>query len=286
MADSVLASSLQRTRLQEFDNIFAGRMDSIDPSVVMVYLIDTVPAAALPYLAEQLDVMGHKGWDLVTTEQERRELIKSAIDLHRYKGTRYAVKRAVQSIGFAGAEIDEGVGLFHNGTITRNGFYSRGAGNWATFKVTLDLGNQKGITAQLGQLLRLLIDEYKPASRVLTSVEFQATLDDEQQEATHEVELAGTMGAIEEQGLPVLLHDGTIKRRDGTFNRSGETDRLFVDVTMSMQEEMPPVAVLRQGIARRNGSILRDGNASVGYGDVGMTITLTRNNGQIEYLYA
>jgi phage tail P2-like protein len=54
--------------------------------------------------------LGYKGWKLANTEDDKRSLIKKAIELHRYKGTVWAVKEAMKSIGFTDAVLIEHTG--------------------------------------------------------------------------------------------------------------------------------------------------------------------------------
>jgi phage tail P2-like protein len=67
-----------------------------DLSKLLVYLIDQVEESVLPFLAWQFHV---EGYDQAQTIQEKRNLIKHAIELHRYKGTPYAIKKAFQALG-------------------------------------------------------------------------------------------------------------------------------------------------------------------------------------------
>ena len=78
-------------------NIAAERFAQLDLTALMVYLVDLVDASALPALAEQFHVQGLEGWLFTTDEREKRELIKQAIELHKYKGTIWAVRRGKYS---------------------------------------------------------------------------------------------------------------------------------------------------------------------------------------------
>lgn len=64
-----------------------NRFSAIPLQRLYLYNLATVIPQALPYLAEQFDVTGLEGWDLVDTEEERRDLIRNAIPLHKLKGT-------------------------------------------------------------------------------------------------------------------------------------------------------------------------------------------------------
>ncbi|MDI6865811.1 phage tail protein I [Thermodesulfovibrio yellowstonii] len=59
--------------------------------------IDELSGEVLDYLAWQFHI---EGWELADTEKEKRSLIKNAIELHRYKGTRWAVENALIACGY------------------------------------------------------------------------------------------------------------------------------------------------------------------------------------------
>ncbi|MGQ0710354.1 MAG: phage tail protein I, partial [Rhodoferax sp.] len=82
------------------------RLSVLDPTPVLVNLVDAVNADVLPWLAEQMHVMGDEGWLLANTDEQRRALIKRAIDLHRYKGTTWAVKEVFGVLG-VDVELEE-----------------------------------------------------------------------------------------------------------------------------------------------------------------------------------
>jgi len=67
-----------------------------DISKLLVYIIDSVDASALNWLAWQFHI---EGWELAQTEQEKRNLIRRAIQLHKFKGTLFGIKTACQLAG-------------------------------------------------------------------------------------------------------------------------------------------------------------------------------------------
>lgn len=73
----------------------AARVSALDLTPLVVYDFDTVPASALPSLAEQFRMLGDAGWNLATTEAQQRALLKEAGALHRIRGTPYAVSRVL-----------------------------------------------------------------------------------------------------------------------------------------------------------------------------------------------
>ncbi|MEM1590181.1 MAG: phage tail protein I [Candidatus Bathyarchaeia archaeon] len=59
--------------------------------------IDSLSGEVLDLLAWQFHI---EGWELAETEGEKRALIKKAIELHRYKGTPWAVINALKACGY------------------------------------------------------------------------------------------------------------------------------------------------------------------------------------------
>lgn len=81
-------------------NELIDRMGTIDLSPLLLYLIDNVNSSALIHLADQFHVLGNEGWNMVSTDYEKKQLIKNAIQNHKYKGTKYSVKKALELLGF------------------------------------------------------------------------------------------------------------------------------------------------------------------------------------------
>ena len=125
-------------------NIAAERFAQLDLTALMVYLVDLVDASALPALAEQFHVQGLEGWLFTTDEREKRELIKQAIELHKYKGTIWAVRRVLEILSLPG-------------TISEWFEYE---GKAYFFKVDIELVD-KGMDENLFNNLVELIHEYK-----------------------------------------------------------------------------------------------------------------------------
>ncbi len=125
-------------------NIAAERFAQLDMTTLLVYLVDVVDASALPSLAEQFHVQGLEGWLFASNEQEKRELIKQSIELHKYKGTAWAVRRVLEILSLPGAITE----WFEYG------------GKAYFFKVDIELVNQ-GMDENLFNTLVELIHEYK-----------------------------------------------------------------------------------------------------------------------------
>jgi len=72
-----------------------ARLGGIDLMPLVVVDYDTVPASALPSLAEQLRMLGDAGWVFAADEAQQRALLKGAVSLHRRRGTVWAIKYAL-----------------------------------------------------------------------------------------------------------------------------------------------------------------------------------------------
>ncbi|MFZ5659205.1 MAG: phage tail protein I [Pseudomonadota bacterium] len=121
----------------------AARISEMDLSPLLVYLVDTVNASALPNLAEQLHILG-EGWQFARDDNERRRLLKRAIELHRYKGTRWAIQQVLETLALSG-QISE---WFEYG------------GQPYYFKINVDLAT-RGIDETTFDALVALVAEYK-----------------------------------------------------------------------------------------------------------------------------
>lgn len=211
---TVLADSVAYLdHVAAFDLLVKNRFSEMELDAILVYLIDYVTPGALPYLAKQFDVLGHKGMRLADTEQQQREIIKQAIELHRYKGTPWAVKQSLQSIGYGDAELIEGL-----------------PDHWAKFRISLDLGD-KPLGPEVQQDLVKMIYEYKNArshledvSYSITSLEDSVTLKDSETDAQALDDNSDTLFAGGD-----YRHNGKFYR-NGTRNYSRDADVLELTI--------------------------------------------------------
>jgi phage tail P2-like protein len=130
--------------LKIFDEICEERFSKIELDVLIVAVIDNLPPDALPHLAEQYHVTGNEGWLQCRNDDERRDLIKRSIEIHRYKGTKYALKRVLDMFGLEG-KVNE--------------WFEYGG---SPFEFTVDLEFvSKGLDMELVEKLEDRINEYK-----------------------------------------------------------------------------------------------------------------------------
>ncbi len=113
-----------------------------DINTVYIYSrIDELPEPVLDLLAWQFHV---EGYELAKTIEEKRALVKSAIELHRFKGTQYALHKVLSALNLSG-EIKE--------------WFEYGG---EPYRFKIDLGIQdREITTELRDKLLQLINEYK-----------------------------------------------------------------------------------------------------------------------------
>jgi len=202
-----------------FDLLVKKRFSELEMDKLLIYLIDTVDESALVFLANQFDVMGFKGFGLAHTVAEKREVIKKAIELHRYKGTIWAIKQALANIGYplvnsAGVEaliITEHVG-----------------GHWARFKVTIELGGNPISVASIAELVRM-ITEYKNTRSWLDEISFTLALEDEAVITDESTENEAVIDTDTINAGGNFKYDGT-ETYDGTNNYSQDTDILTITI--------------------------------------------------------
>ena len=121
-----------------------ARLQEISLMPLLVYHIDTTERPALSYLADQFHVMGNEGWGFAESDAQKRTVIKNAIELHRYKGTPWAIKTAISQFGFDTTVLD----------------WFRYGGQPYYFRVEIDLYDQ-GWGQKDSDLVYGLIDQWK-----------------------------------------------------------------------------------------------------------------------------
>ena len=122
------------------DRVFSELTEE-DLQKLFVYAIDSQPESVIDWLAWQFHV---EGYELAKTVEEKRNLVKNAIELHRYKGTRYAIEKVLETLKLQG-KVQE---WFEYG------------GEPYRFKVDLGIQDRE-ITPELRDKLIQLINDYK-----------------------------------------------------------------------------------------------------------------------------
>ena len=142
------------------------------PSVIAdIWHPDNCPAHLLDYLAWGLSVID---WDSSWTEVIKRDVCRTAIELHKYKGTRYAAQLALQIVGFGDAQIIEGRGsYFRDGSMSRDGFVLRAeTEGWAEYKVMIPIL----LSIKQAETTKRLLKKLTPARSHLWGLDFSGSL--------------------------------------------------------------------------------------------------------------
>lgn len=160
--NSAIASGLENSpHLKVFESMIAERFAGIDLTVLLIYMIDTVDVDALPLLAAQFDLLGLKGWAFATTEQQRRDMLKRAIELHRIKGTVAGVKTGLQLIGYVDSDVIEHVGLYYDDSYNHDGAIVYGSDIWYNFNVNALIPDNQAINEAFITRTEAVIAEFQ-----------------------------------------------------------------------------------------------------------------------------
>lgn len=128
------------------------------------------PASLLPWLSWTLSV---ESWHGATSTEARRNLILASIEIHRRKGTRWAIRTLLRALGFGEVVFSERIGgLPRNGTWHRDGEYTRATleETWATYRIVFS----KRITNAQADRIRALLPSVAPARCHLLGLVYSA----------------------------------------------------------------------------------------------------------------
>ena len=159
----ILAADPRFSRLSQ---LVEQRFADIDPAVLLVYLIDLTEKSALSWLATQLSLTGDNGWDLAESETAKRELLKNAIELFRYKGTPWSIRQVIRNLGFGEVQIIEGGGGLDPAIAVKWPPET----HWALYRIKLS----QAITNDQAKRMRKTLAAFAPARCELASLDFIA----------------------------------------------------------------------------------------------------------------
>src|SRR5260370_11969554 len=171
MTELCAAPSINDSRTRALLELIA-RLADLDLAPLLIYRIDSVPAGALPFLAWQFDILSPL-WQLLApveigvdalsnvdllididnlietggvvsgdslTEAAQRDMLKSAVPLHRFRGTPWAVKQALAALGWTQVSLLEGQSRWGGAAYPMNQ-------GWAVFRVMITLGNGQAVAS-------------------------------------------------------------------------------------------------------------------------------------------
>ncbi|WP_177142589.1 phage tail protein I [Variovorax sp. YR216] len=144
-------------------------------------------AELLPWLSWTLSV---EGWSDARSDDARRAVILDSINIHRRKGTPWAIRALIRALGFGEITIIERIGgIRRDGTAAHDGEYARAplSSTWATYRLVFD----RPLTNAQAARVRALLPSVAPARCLCVGLRYAAV---------------------------VNSHNGAM-RRDGSFNR-------------------------------------------------------------------
>lgn len=131
-----MIETIKGTNTSGFDGIFSRlNKDDFPLLGLMPQGLVALSPTILRHLAWQYDI-DISGMAL----EQQRQAVRGAIALHRRRGTKWAIRKALEWEGFRGVSIVEGStsDLLHNGMWDRDGNETHGGSleHWATFQVS------------------------------------------------------------------------------------------------------------------------------------------------------
>lgn len=135
---------------------------------VMTTLIDILGDEFTPLLAEKWSVTGHDGMMLADSMDNKRGLIQKAIELHRQKGTPWAIREVLRQLNFGEIEIDEGLKdrQYEHSQVQKIPNHER----WAYYAIRLT----QPITNEQADLIRKTVRNFAPARCILAVLDYKA----------------------------------------------------------------------------------------------------------------
>ncbi len=141
----ILPDAIADDRYIALDRVWS-RISLLPVETAFVNLVDQAGESLLYVLARQFHMLGSEGWVLAETLEQKRNLIKRSIPLHRRRGTKWAVRYVLDLLGMGG-EITEWFEMIPPGEPYH-------------FSIDIDLGDRQLLSSFVDQLYQL-VDTHK-----------------------------------------------------------------------------------------------------------------------------
>ena len=139
----ILPNSLQQDKTIQaaaaaLDSELSVINDAIPP-ITLWPRIDSMTEPELSTLAGQFSLIDEPVWGQAEDDETKRTLLQGALELHRYKGTPWAIREVMRVLGYGEIELIEGIGNLHyDGTGEHDGVYTYGQENaWAIYDIIM-----------------------------------------------------------------------------------------------------------------------------------------------------
>lgn len=137
-----------------------------------VHIAKDCPRDFLPFLAWMLSISDEEGWTFAESEDAKRNLIRRSAEIHKKKGTVWAIREVFRMLRLGEVEIVENIGrLRHDGTFKRNGQMLHGGDPetvWATYIVRLFVP----ITIEQAETIKRILMGVAPARSELVHLDY------------------------------------------------------------------------------------------------------------------
>lgn len=170
-AESLLVPPLRDGDVLDAYERLTRRLLEQDVRPVVVVDIDRLPSSAFPHMAEQLSISDEPAWELAETDAVKRNLLRYAFELHRYKGTIYAVRMVFRLLGLGEVDVLEGRGgRRRDGQTRRDGYGMRGDASvqWAVYRIVC----YRLLTSAQADMARRMLASMVPARCALYDIDF------------------------------------------------------------------------------------------------------------------
>lgn len=162
---SIIEKDAKFTALAELGT----RLNLTQRKQIISTLVELLEDKFIELLAEKWSVTGYDGLLVADSESSKTKLIKNAIHLHKYKGTPWAIREVLRTLGFGEVEIDEG--------LTARDYRSNQrvlkipkTQHWACYAIKLN----NAITNEQAANIRKILINFAPARCVLAVLDYKA----------------------------------------------------------------------------------------------------------------
>lgn len=142
----ILPAAIADDRYQALDRVWS-RISLLPVEVAFINMVDQADDALLYLLAKQFHIVGSEGWMMAETTEQKRNLIKSSIQLHKRRGTKWAVRYVLDLLGMSGNIVEW--------------FETNPPGTPYHFTIDVDL-ELRALSQSFVSQLYALIDTHKP----------------------------------------------------------------------------------------------------------------------------
>lgn len=151
----VIRNDLKFTTLADLSH----RLNGLEKSQIMTSIIELVDDKYIELLAEKWSVTGYDGYLLADDIKSKRTLISAAVELHKYKGTPWAVKQICLKLGLGNIAIQENLSIPDD---VEN--------EWAYYRILLN----GTMTLAQGKEVRKYIQAFAPARSEIEGLDYTA----------------------------------------------------------------------------------------------------------------